>query len=328
MSLAWAFTHIEFLPSWPSVWRVVGLSAARPVSPRTRCLARRRNFALLIDRCHNARIGILLDWVPAHFRPTRTDWRGSTALRSMSMPTRAKGTSRTGILHLQSRPHRGTLFLIAERALLARAVSCDGIRVDAVAAMLYRDYRAARTASGYPIALAAGENLEAVAFLQELRRSIDARCPGAILGGRGIHRLAGRDATARRGRVSASLQWNMGWMHDTLDYIAQGTDPSPLPTRLDDLRPALRIRSGSFCRCHTTRWSNGKRSLLGRMPRRPLATFRQFGVPIWASCDLPGKKLLFMAASSARSGNGTMMPSGLGSADDPAHRGIQGWYVT
>ena len=204
------FTHVEFLPvmvhPFGGSWGYQPLGQFAPNA----LLGTPEEFALLVDRCHNAGVGVLLDWVPAHFP---TDPHGlarfdGTALYEHADPR--EGFQRdwnTFLYNLGRAEVRG--FLIASGLYWLERFHADGLRVDAVAAMLYRDY-SRKEGEWVPNVYGGRENLELVAFLQELRRSVDARCPGAILVAEEFHRLARRDAPPRRGRARLSLQVEHG----------------------------------------------------------------------------------------------------------------------
>ena len=203
------FTHIEFMPvmahpfsgSWG--YQVLGQFAPNAL------LGTPEEFALLIDRCHNASIGVLLDWVPAHFP---TDAHGLARFDGTPLYEHAdprEGYQRdwnTFIYNLGRNEVRG--FLIASALYWLERFHADGLRVDAVAAMLYRDY-SRQDGEWIPNIHGGRENLESVAFLQELRRTIDDRCPARSWWPR--NRPHGpASPPARRGWARLSLQVEHG----------------------------------------------------------------------------------------------------------------------
>src|SRR3954466_6042297 len=212
------FTHLELLPiteypfggSWG--YQPLGMFA-----PTGRC-GPPEGFARFVDALHQAGIGIILDWVPAHFP---TDPHGlarfdGTALYEHLDPREGFHHDwNTYIYNFGRREVQG--FLIASALHWLERFHVDGLRVDAVASMLYRDY--SRPADAWvPNVYGGRENLEAVGFIQHLNAAVAERCPGAI--------VVAEESTAWPGVTQAqpdglgfSYKWNMGWMHDTLRYI-------------------------------------------------------------------------------------------------------------
>src|SRR6266478_4929950 len=205
------FTHVEFLPvmghPFGGSWGYQPLSQFAPHA----LFGTPEEFALLIDRCHNAGIGVLLDWVPAHFP---TDAHGLA--RFDGTPLYEHGDPREGfqrdwntfIFNLGRTEVRA--FLIASALYWLERFHADGLRVDAVAAMLYRDYSRAE-GEWVPNVYGGRENLESVSFLQELRRSIDTRCPGAILVAEESTAWPGVTQPPDEGGLGFHYKWNMGW---------------------------------------------------------------------------------------------------------------------
>jgi 1,4-alpha-glucan branching enzyme len=318
------FTHVEFLPvmahPFGGSWGYQPLSQFAPNA----LLGRPEEFALLIDRCHNAGIGVLLDWVPAHFP---TDNHGlarfdGTALYEHADPR--EGFQRdwnTFIYNLGRNEVRA--FLIASALYWLERFHADGLRVDAVAAMLYRDYSRAE-GEWIPNIHGGRENLEAVAFLQELRRSIDARCPGAILVAEESTAWPGVTRPPDQGGLGFHYKWNLGWMHDTLDYVSQ----EPIHRRYHhDLMTfgLLYAYSERFILpLSHDEVVYGKHSLLGRMPGDHWQRFANLRAYLGFMWSHPGKKLLFMGDEfgQEREWNHDTQPD-WDLLDAPAHRGIQ-----
>ncbi len=318
------FTHVEFLPvmahPFAGSWGYQPLSLFAP----TALLGTPEEFALLIDRCHEAGIGVLLDWVPAHFP---TDAHGmarfdGTALYEHADPREGfHGEWHTFIYNLGRNEVRG--FLIASALHWLERFHADGIRVDAVASMLYRDY-SRREGEWIPNIYGGRENLEAVAFLRELRRTIDERCPGAILVAEESTAWPNVTGAPDGGGLGFHYKWNMGWMHDTLDYMSR--DPIYRTYHHDEMTFGLLY---AFSERFILPLSHdevvyGKRSLLGRMPGdewQRLANLRAYFGFMWTQ---PGKKLLFMGGEfgQEREWNHDWQPD-WDLLDRPPHRGIQ-----
>src|SRR5580704_4116983 len=288
------FTHIEFMPvmyhpfagSWG--YQVLGQFAPNAL------LGTPEELALLIDRCHGAGIGVLLDWVPAHFP---TDAHGLA--RFDGTPLYEHGDPREGyqqdwntfIYNLGRNEVRN--FLIAGALHWLERFHADGLRVDAVAAMLYRDY-SRKEGEWIPNIYGGRENLESISFLQELRRTLDERCSGTLLVAEESTAFPGVTRSPDEGGLGFHYKWNMGWMHDTLDYI--GHEPIHRRHHHNEMTFGMLY---AFSERFILPLSHdevvyGKRSLLGRMPGdhwQRFANLRAYFGFMWTH---PGKKLLFM----------------------------------
>jgi len=318
------FTHVEFMPvmshpfggSWG--YQPLGQFAPNAV------LGAPEEFALLVDRCHNAGIGVLLDWVPAHFP---TDAHGlarfdGTPLYEHADPREGfQQDWNTFIYNLGRNEVRG--FLIGSALHWLERFHADGLRVDAVAAMLYRDY-SRKEGEWVPNVYGGRENLESVGFLQELRRSIDERCPGAILVAEESTAWPGVTRPPDEGGLGFHFKWNMGWMHDTLDYIAH----EPVHRRYHHNSLTF-----GMIYAYSERFIlplshdevvYGKRSLLGRMPGDHWQRFANLRAYLGFMWTHPGKKLLFMGGEfgQEREWNHDGQPDWF-LLDQPAHRGVQ-----
>ena len=222
----------------------------------------------------------------------RTGWRGSTARRSTSTPIRARAISsdwNTFIYNLGRNEVRG--FLIASALHWLERFHADGLRVDAVAAMLYRDY-SRKEGEWVPNIYGGRENLESVAFLQELRRTIDERCPGAILVAEESTAWPGVTRSPDEGGLGFHYKWNMGWMHDTLDYIGH----EPIHRRYHHHEMTFGMLY-AFSERFILPLSHdevvyGKHSLLGRMPGDHWQRFANLRAYLGFMWTHPGKKLL------------------------------------
>ncbi len=288
------FTHVELLPimehPFGGSWGYQPLSQFAP-SAR---FGRPEDFARFVDACHRAGLGVILDWVPAHFP---TDPHGlvrfdGTALYEHADPR--EGFHRdwnTMIYNLGRREVQG--FLIASALHWLEIFHADGLRVDAVASMLYRDYSRA-AGEWIPNKYGGRENLEAIEFLRRLNTVVAERCPGAITVAEESTAWPGVSAPVSDGGLGFSFKWNMGWMHDTLDYFGQ--DPIHRRWRHNEMTFGLIY---AFSERFVLPLSHdevvyGKGSLYGRAPGdawQKLANLRAYFGFMWTH---PGKKLLFM----------------------------------
>ena len=316
------FTHLELLPvtehpfggSWG--YQPLGLFAptARHGPPAS--------FARFVDAAHRRGIGIIVDWVPAHFP---TDQHGlarfdGTALYEHLDPREGFHQDwNTYIYNFGRREVQG--FLIASALHWLEHFHVDGLRVDAVASMLYRDY--SRPAGAWiPNVHGGRENLEAIGFLQHLNTVVGERCPGAMMIAEESTAFPG--VTAPPPGLGFSFKWNMGWMHDTLRYIEH--EPIHRAHHHDDITFGLLY---AFSERFVLPISHdevvhGKRSLLGKMPGdawQRFANLRAYLGFMWAH---PGKKLLFMGCEIGQ-GREWKHDAELdwGLLDNPAHAGLQ-----
>jgi 1,4-alpha-glucan branching enzyme len=288
------FTHIELLPimehPFSGSWGYQPLSQFAP----TARLGTPAQFARFIDACHQAGIGVILDWVPAHFP---NDAHGlahfdGTALYEHTDPREGFHPDwNTCVFNLGRSEVQG--FLIASALWWLERFHVDGLRVDAVASMLYRDY-SRKPGEWIPNQYGGRENLEAIAFLRRLNTIVAERCPGAIAIAEESTAWPGVTAPVEHGGLGFSYKWNMGWMNDTLRYIAH--DPIHRRWHHSDWTFGLLY---AFSERYVLPLSHdevvhGKGSLYQRVPGdawQKLATLRAYFAFMWTH---PGKKLLFM----------------------------------
>ena len=288
------FTHLELLPitehpfdgSWG--YQTLGLFA-----PTAR-FGDGAGFARFVAACHAQGLGLLLDWVPAHFP---ADEHGlarfdGTPLYEYADPR--EGFHRdwnTLIPNFGRREVAG--FLAASALYWVERFGVDGLRVDAVASMLYRDY-SRPPGEWLPNVHGGHENLEAIALLQRVNTLLGAECPGAITVAEESTAFPGVSAPVHTGGLGFHFKWNMGWMNDTLRYLAE--DPVHRRWHHDKIRFGL---SYAFSENFVLPLSHdevvhGKGTILGRMPGddwQQFANLRACYGLMWAH---PGKKLLFM----------------------------------
>ncbi|MGH6876055.1 MAG: 1,4-alpha-glucan branching protein GlgB, partial [Rhizomicrobium sp.] len=318
------FTHIEFLPimehPFGGSW---GYQPLAQFAPSARFGAP-QEFAHFVDACHRAGLGVILDWVPGHFP---TDPHGLARFDGTPLYEHAdprEGFHRdwnTYIYNLGRREVAG--FLIASALYWLETFHIDGLRVDAVASMLYRDYS---REPGQWVANRYGgrENLESIEFLRRLNEVVAERVPGAMTIAEESTAWPGVSAPARTGGLGFGYKWNMGWMHDTLSYLSE----NPVHRRWHHDRMTFGLIY-AFAERFILPLSHdevvhGKGSLYGRIrgdPWQKLATLRAYFAFMWTH---PGKKLLFMGGEFAQirewNHDGEIDWSLLA---DPAHAGLQ-----
>ena len=318
------FTHIEFLPimehPFGGSWGYQPLSqfapSARFGSPAT--------FAAFVDRCHAAGLGVILDWVPAHFP---TDPHGlahfdGTALYEHQDPHEGFHQDWNTLIYNLGR-NEVCGFLIASALEWLEHYHVDGLRVDAVASMLYRDY-SRKEGEWVPNIHGGRENLESVAFLRQLNQVVAERCPGAVVIAEESTAWPGVSAPVDQGGLGFNYKWNMGWMHDTLRYVQQ--DPIYRKYHHHEWTFGLvyAFSERFILPVSHDEVVHGKGSLLGKMagdPWQRLANLRAYLGFMWTH---PGKKLLFMGCEFAQVGewNHDASPE-WNLLDNPSHRGVQ-----
>jgi 1,4-alpha-glucan branching enzyme len=319
------FTHIELLPimghPFGGSWGYQPLSQFAPMP----ALGSPEDFAAFVDQCHKAGLGLILDWVPAHFP---TDANGlakfdGTALYEHEDPREGFHQDwNTLIFNLGRTEVRE--FLIASALFWLEYFGVDGLRVDAVASMLYRDY-SRKAGEWIPNKFGGRENLESVSFLQELSEVISERCPGVMLIAEESTAWPGVTVSAKDGGLGFTHKWNMGWMHDTLNYMAE--DPINRRHHHDQMTFGLvyAFSERFVLPISHDEVVHGKRSLLGRMPGDEWQRFANLRAYLGFMWMHPGKKLLFMGSEFGQPtewNHDGELPWSLLALE--SHRGVQG----
>jgi len=318
------FSHIELLPiaehPFGGSWGYQPLSLFAP-SAR---FGPPEDLQRFVDAAHSAGVGVIADWVPAHFP---TDVWGlarfdGTALYEHLDPR--EGYHRDWNTYIYNYGRREVSgFLIASAIYWLEHFHLDGLRVDAVASMLYRDY-SRRDGEWIPNRYGGRENLEAIAFLRQLNTAVAGRCPGAITIAEESTAFPLVSRPVAEGGLGFSYKWNMGWMHDTLHYMA--LDPIYRRYHHDALTFGLIY---AFAENFILPLSHdevvyGKGSLIGKMSgdyAQKFASLRAYFGFMWAH---PGKKLLFMGGEIAQWQEWNHDAEiDWATADDPHHGGIK-----
>ena len=318
------FTHIELLPvmahpftgSWG--YQVTGYFAPTPRfgSPD--------DFRQFVDRLHSSGVGVIVDWVPAHF--PRDEFAlarfDGTALYEHQDPRRGAHPD-WGTLVFNYGRHEVRNFLISNALFWLREYHIDGIRVDAVASMLYLDY-SRREGEWVPNRYGGREDLDAVTLLKELNEVIYGREPGIVSAAEESTAWPGVSRPTYLGGLGFGFKWNMGWMHDTLGYFQQ--DPIYRRYHHHELTFSLMY---AFSENFVLPLSHdevvhGKGSLYSKMAGdrwQKFANLRALYAYMYAH---PGKKLLFMGSELAQEAEWSHERSlDWHLLEQPAHAGIQ-----
>jgi 1,4-alpha-glucan branching enzyme len=296
------FTHIELLPvtehpldlSW-------GYQTTGWFAPTSR-FGEPDDFRAFVDAAHKAGIGVILDWIPGHF-PTDAHSLGNFD----GTPLYEHADEREGF-HREWGTHVFNLgrtevanFLIASALYWLREFHVDGLRVDAVASILYRDY-SRNEGDWIPNQYGGRENLEGVAFLQRLNATAYGEVPGIATFAEESTAWPGVTAPTDVGGLGFGYKWNMGWMHDTLRFLER--DPLYRGHHLNEISFGLlyAFSENFVLPLSHDEVVHGKRSLLGRMPgaeHQQFASLRLLYALMWAH---PGKKLIFAGGEFAQRG--------------------------
>jgi 1,4-alpha-glucan branching enzyme len=318
------FTHVELLPitehpfddSWGYQCTGYFAPTSRHGSPD--------ELRELVAELHRHGIGVLLDWVPGHFPKddhalARFD---GTALYEYGDPQKGEHPDWSTLVFNYTR-HEIQSFLLSSAICWLEDFHFDGLRVDAVASMLYLDY-SREPHQWTPNQHGGNENLEAIAFLKRLNETTHATCPGTMTLAEESTAWPKVSRPTYDGGLGFTFKWNMGWMHDTLSYFA--TDP--LYRRhhhnLLTFGPMYAFTENFVLPLSHDEVVHGKRSLLDKMPGDEWQRFANLRLLLTFQWTYPGKKLLFMGGEFGQPrewGHHGSLPWHL--ADEPRHAGVR-----
>jgi 1,4-alpha-glucan branching enzyme len=318
------FTHIELLPvmehpfsgSWG--YQVLGYFA-----PTSR-FGTPEDFKYFVDQCHQSGLGVLLDWVPGHFPKDEHGLANfdGTALYEHVDPRQGEHQD-WGTLIFNYGRNEVRNFLLSNALFWLGEYHIDGLRVDAVASMLYLDY-SRKEGEWVPNRFGGRENLEAIDFLQQLNSLTHGEYPGTITAAEESTSFPGVSRPVHLGGLGFTYKWNMGWMHDILEYTAQ----DPIYRRY-----AHNLVTFSMLYAYTENFMlpfshdevvHGKRAMLDKMPGDTWQKYAGLRLLYGFMYGHPGKKLLFMGDEFGqwrewnhdRSLDWHLL-------DDPAHQGLR-----
>jgi 1,4-alpha-glucan branching enzyme len=296
------FTHVEFLPvaehPFGGSW---GYQVTSYFAPTSR-FGSPDEFRHLVDALHQAGIGVIVDWVPAHF--PKDEWAlarfDGTSLYEHADPRRGEQPD-WGTLVFDFGRREVRNFLVANALYWLEEFHIDGLRVDAVASMLYLDY-SRKAGEWLPNVHGGRENLEAVQFLQEMNATVYKRVPGAITIAEESTAWPGVTRPTHLGGLGFGFKWNMGWMHDTLSYVQH----EPIHRQYHHHQMTFSMVY-AYTENYVLPFSHdevvhGKGSLLTKIPGdrwQQMATLRALYAFMWAH---PGKQLIFQGSEFGQGG--------------------------
>jgi 1,4-alpha-glucan branching enzyme len=293
------FTHIELMPimehPFSGSW---GYQVSGYYAPTSR-FGKPDDFRTFVDRMHQNGIGVLLDWVPAHF--PRDDWAlatfDGTHLYEHSDPRRGTHPDWGTLIFNLSRTEVKN-FLFSNALYWLKEHHIDGLRVDAVASMLYLDY-SRKEGEWLPNEFGGRENLEAVDFLKEVNVTVYGREPGITTAAEESTAWPGVSRPVYLGGLGFGFKWNMGWMHDTLTYFQKDAVYRRFHHHTLTFSMMYAFSENFILPLSHDEVVHGKKSLLDKMPGdrwQKFANLRSLYTYMWAH---PGKKLLFMGGELA-----------------------------
>jgi len=318
------FTHVELLPitehplddSWGYQCTGYFAPTSRHGSPD--------ELRELVAELHSQGIGVLLDWVPGHFPKddhalARFD---GTALYEYGDPRKGEHPDWSTLVFNYSR-NEVQSFLLSSAICWLEDFHFDGLRVDAVASMLYLDY-SRKEHQWTPNVHGGNENLEAVAFLKRLNETTHATCSGTVMLAEESTAWPQVSRPTYTGGLGFTFKWNMGWMHDTLQYMAKDPVHRQFHHNLLTFGPVYAFSENFVLPLSHDEVVHGKRSLLDKLPGDDWQRFANLRLLLTYQWTYPGKKLLFMGGELGQASEWNHDAElDWGALNDEQHRGVQ-----
>ena len=294
------FTHVELLPvmehPYDPSWGYQPLGLFAPTSR----FGSPEDFKAFVDILHRAGIGVILDWVPAHFPEDAhgLSWFDGTHLYEHADPRQGRHLGWGTLIYNYGRREVQN-FLITNALFWLDQFHVDGLRVDAVASMLYLDY-SREPGQWIPNRQGGRENLEAVAFLRRLNEAVYAQFPDSFTIAEESTAWPGVSRPTDQGGLGFGFKWDMGWMHDTLRYLGQGMMARPYHHNDITFSMLYHQAENYVLPLSHDEVVHEKRSLFGRMQGAPWERFANLRLLYAWLFAHGGKKLLFMGGEFAQ----------------------------
>lgn len=318
------FTHVELMPvtehPYDKSW---GYQTTGYYAPTSR-FGTPDDFRRFVDYCHDHGIGVILDWVPAHFPKDAHGlaWYDGTALYEHEDPRLGEHKDWSTLIFNFGR-YEVKNFLISSALFWLEEFHIDGLRVDAVASMLYLDY-SRKEGEWIPNKYGGRENLEAIEFMRHLNEVTHSQVPGALIMAEESTSWPQVTKPAYTGGLGFDLKWNMGWMNDTLRYMEK--EPIYRQYHQGELTFSMlyAFTENFLLPFSHDEVAHGKRSMLYKMPGDEWQRFANLRLLYVYMFTHPGKKLLFMGSEFAQGDewNSTSVLDWY-VRDYPLHRGVE-----